>query len=1214
MFNTGKNVLLFASLATSALLFGCGGGGGGSTSSSPYAYYIDAAVSGIHYVCGTKEGDTDADGKFYFQAGSTCTFSLADITLKSLETEGLDSGSEVQETDATIARILQSLDTDDDDDTITISEETIAALAAAYTESAEDDDSGDDSEEDSSASIATLLEIATEVVEASGGTMVTEEDATNHLLSNALAGTTLYDVGFNDGEILYQTLKFDADLTSVIWTNILDVEDTGTATINSLDSSVLSVTSDDEDMEFTLQLVENGSSFYIKMTEVLADSSTDTPEVEYLFPTMSAAKSLLVKEILTGNTVYAVNVTETSMESWQFNEDLTSGTWTDTDEDSGTDTIEYENLTLYATDEEGTATITFSDITEDYLTASVTSGSETNSLRIYLSESLATTYLASLSSDDSSSDDSGDDGTTDDDSDTSTTIDMSALSIAGQTWYTSDFYAVTFATTSFSTINLVNDNDEDNDVSQDYSFENGSMVVDHGDGTTTTITLLEEVTGGYKAQLVSEEGTETLIFYTSQANLETTLYTDLESGATQADLADDDSTNQTNAGFELTSISVQEIDDQLQVTVTAEGNIKTALEEESAATADFQNILWVEINDTVEFGYDANGNSWCVDDDSDTTISSCTYEFDGTDLILTIDAADIPTNTSNYLLVQAEMAEESTLDEDAENFYDSIYFGARWSYDDSTSGETTASFDGATQSGTAVFVTDVENYDGITDYTHQIKVASGDEPTKLSADVTLNNLSIPTDGAATLSVDLKYSNDDVSEDSELYAIAVRARIKVTENTAVIRPYIQVCLDADCDDTENIETGLYNAEISPEAPTTLMVEWDAANSVFNFAYGSATESITLSTLDEYLANYSYTFEENYSFQKARIKSYFSDVVSGDDFSSTAYVDNVYVNDELYDDFSSDTIDTSLWTVAPGASYDSSLLTTNLMNGVWTISGEDSDGNEVPFGAVIAILNNGSYIAAQHALGENGVIGGIEVGPYTLASTTSTGDTVIAPLDADDGNDEDDQSNALYINSNVGDTFLDGQLTYTSSTTAQFTSNDSGTDEDDEVYFTKIEATDDHPEAGAWINISGGNVDGDGETTTILILDGNGNYMVSDLYYSALDFNYIYDGEEIDVIQNATEFGTYTINGDGTATMTPSTVDTSDSASFVCTDTVDTDCDAIAGDSNADAGFSSIYSTTFPINISDSSMTVQITEYADDGISAGETNSITLKRVE
>ncbi len=707
MFHTGKNILLFASFTTLALLSGCGGGGSSdSGSSAPYAYYIDAAVSGIHYVCGTHEGDTDEKGKFYFQEGSTCTFSLADITLKSLETEGLDSGSEVQETDATIARILQSLDTDDDDDTITISEETIAALAAAYTESAEDDDSGDDSEEDSSASIATLLEIATEVVEASGGTMVTEEDATNHLLSNALAGTTLYDVGFNDGEILYQTLKFDADLTSVIWTNILDVEDTGTATINSLDSSVLSVTSDDEDMEFTLQLVENGSSFYIKMTEVLADSSTETPEVEYLFPTMSAAKSLLVKEILTGNTVYAVNVTETSMESWQFNEDLTSGTWTDSEDESGTDTIEYENLTLYATDEEGTATITFSDITEDYLTASVTSGSETNSLRIYLSESLATTYLASLSSDDSSSDD----GTTGDSSDT---IAFTADLITGQTWYTSDLYAITFDSSTLTTVNLANDSDDENNEIKDYTIEDGVLIVTNSDDTSFSLTLVEEVTGGYKAQIASDEGTETYILYTSQANLEASLFTSLTSGATQTDIDDDDSLNQSNSGFELTSISVQEIDDQLQITVTAEGNIKTALEEESAATTDYQNILWVDINDNVEFGYNANGDSWCVLDDdttdSDTTIDSCSFVFDGNNLTLTIDAADIPSNTADYLLVQAEIAEESTLDDDAENLYDYLYFGALWSYSSDEISDDDTSVDYSVAAGTYAAIEEDDN-------------------------------------------------------------------------------------------------------------------------------------------------------------------------------------------------------------------------------------------------------------------------------------------------------------------------------------------------------------------------------------------------------------------------------------------------------------------------------------------------------------------------
>ena len=84
---------LILSVMVLIIFIGCGGGSSSDTSSSstgsstPTAnvgtgYYIDSAVEGIDYTCGTETGQTDKDGKFSFEKGTSCTFKLAGITLR----------------------------------------------------------------------------------------------------------------------------------------------------------------------------------------------------------------------------------------------------------------------------------------------------------------------------------------------------------------------------------------------------------------------------------------------------------------------------------------------------------------------------------------------------------------------------------------------------------------------------------------------------------------------------------------------------------------------------------------------------------------------------------------------------------------------------------------------------------------------------------------------------------------------------------------------------------------------------------------------------------------------------------------------------------------------------------------------------------------------------------------------------------------------------
>ena len=128
------NKILSSGLVVGAMLslVGCGGGGSDDPqeATTGTAYYVDSAVSGVNYKCGSQEGITGADGSFTFEVGSSCTFYLGDMELRGVDAGLLVNGESVYETDVEIARILQSLDSDGNPDNgITIEAATVQALA-----------------------------------------------------------------------------------------------------------------------------------------------------------------------------------------------------------------------------------------------------------------------------------------------------------------------------------------------------------------------------------------------------------------------------------------------------------------------------------------------------------------------------------------------------------------------------------------------------------------------------------------------------------------------------------------------------------------------------------------------------------------------------------------------------------------------------------------------------------------------------------------------------------------------------------------------------------------------------------------------------------------------------------------------------------------------------------------------------------------------------
>ena len=184
------------------------------------------------------------------------------------------------------------------------------------------------------------------------------------------------------------------------------------------------------------------------------------------------------------------------------------------------------------------------------------------------------------------------------------------------------------------------------------------------------------------------------------------------------------------------------------------------------------------------------------------------------------------------------------------------------------------------------------------------------------------------------------------------------------------------------------------------------------------------------------------------------------------------------------------------------------------GAWTLSGI------TPMDALLIIADNDKYMGVQQVLGRDGVIGGVEVGQYTLDASGSF--TSAVP----------------FINTNAGDTAVGTTVSDNGDNTATLTSID-GT-----AVFDRLSSAI-SPEAGAWIvNQS----TADNIKFVVMVLDGAGHYMVADVDES---HGSEVVGSEPGVVGrfNMTEFGTYVVEGNGTVTMTPDAV-TDESA--VCTD--------------------------------------------------------------
>ena len=110
-----SNTIMFSITAGSLLLSGCGSSATSTTDTTvASAVYLDDAVEGAAYSCGSKQGFTDAEGRFYFEKGKECALLVGDVVLRRLDTTTLPDNAKVLEENASVAQFLQSIDNDGD--------------------------------------------------------------------------------------------------------------------------------------------------------------------------------------------------------------------------------------------------------------------------------------------------------------------------------------------------------------------------------------------------------------------------------------------------------------------------------------------------------------------------------------------------------------------------------------------------------------------------------------------------------------------------------------------------------------------------------------------------------------------------------------------------------------------------------------------------------------------------------------------------------------------------------------------------------------------------------------------------------------------------------------------------------------------------------------------------------------------------------------------
>ena len=240
-----KKYIVSSFVATIFLLNGCGGSDGVRVNEH-IGYYIDSGIVGVDYVCGTKQGKTGKGGRFEFDSGKGCEFSLADIPLREVDAENLFTRVKIIEKQPEVAAFLQSLDFDGNAaNDIEISPKVVQELRSKKIQSIPEGTALENIIDDLKTKIGEFK-----------GKVVTPNEAVKHLrksqeslIVELLSKKTLYsvytDTDDNTNEIVViEKVTFNSNVTQGSSQRIKGGDDSGTFT-TSIDGNKIIITDED---------------------------------------------------------------------------------------------------------------------------------------------------------------------------------------------------------------------------------------------------------------------------------------------------------------------------------------------------------------------------------------------------------------------------------------------------------------------------------------------------------------------------------------------------------------------------------------------------------------------------------------------------------------------------------------------------------------------------------------------------------------------------------------------------------------------------------------------------------------------------------------------------------------------------------------------------------------------------------------------------------
>ncbi len=340
-----KLPVALACTAIIALLSGCGSSSSDSTSTTVTGtgYYVDSAVQGAEYKCGSQNGVTDENGKFTFEYGQDCVFTLNGVTLRKVEKDDLVADEiKIIEDNTTVAAFLQTLDKDGDPSNgIQIIDEIKTAIKDKITEIPEIDELG------------TIVNTYLNNINEYNGHAMTLEEVESHLEETTksefkymLAGksfyaTSVYEEGGNyTTEILTLTINSDADSITI---SDKDGNKIDTSNLTIIDGDKLSFTKGSENIE--IKFLDFKKDFLLFLdpsdgTIVRLYFNQDKAQAYY-----NSLQSVDLKGLLANKTFYYVEKRPDGKEYGKitFNADATSDNW---EAYSNTDSGTNETVTI----------------------------------------------------------------------------------------------------------------------------------------------------------------------------------------------------------------------------------------------------------------------------------------------------------------------------------------------------------------------------------------------------------------------------------------------------------------------------------------------------------------------------------------------------------------------------------------------------------------------------------------------------------------------------------------------------------------------------------------------------------------------------------------------------------------------------------------------------------------------------------------------------